>query len=316
MNKYTNTGVKIRVHALGCGTNLSQRLMVNGASEWLHSINLIYAKEVTHKLFGEFEHSFVSRDMIERMMNSIEKEDGIIDVFITASLHSHDQQLGRLNKFYYCVRDSDNRGICQHDFYYEECSREEQESIISDTIIRTLKSIKKDNTQVVYSGSFNPFHDGHEEVLWIAKDYTSGSKAEIVIEMSKLHPEKGLVSEEEIIRRLSFIKPSWRDKVVVTECPTYLDKYNHFNELYEGKKDIIFLVGYDVWSELKESFEDDFGDINNVKFLVSNRYENRRADQHRLLLNRSFCDIHPPYILNTSSSEIREKIQIEIDPIG
>lgn len=74
--------------------------------------------------------------------------------------------------------------------------------------------------KLILSTSANPIHPGHLEILDDAvKTYNLPS----MIEISKVHPDKGLISDEEIERRLKHPLLTGRE-TVITEAPTYTDK--------------------------------------------------------------------------------------------
>eukprot|EP00939_MAST-03C_sp_MAST-3C-sp1_P004539 g4539.t1 len=92
---------------------------------------------------------------------------------------------------------------------------------------------------VIFPGSFNPLHKGHETLASVAEAYT---KKNVIFEITASHPDKGNLSEEELTKRINQFKS--RDlSVVITHASFYADKAKLF-------PCCAFLVGADTFSRI------------------------------------------------------------------
>lgn len=123
---------------------------------------------------------------------------------------------------------------------------------------------------VIYPGSWNPFHSGHELILTHATEIL-GVKP--VLELSTVNADKGRMSYDEITKRIG---NHLEHEAIITEAPTFFQKAQFFSD---PNQELIFVVGTDTWKrildpkyagplpELKEHFIK-----HNVKFLVFHRH--------------------------------------------
>jgi hypothetical protein len=75
-------------------------------------------------------------------------------------------------------------------------------------------------------GSFNPLHAGH---LSLAEGVAQMSNQSVFFEMSASHPDKGYLSETDVVQRVSqFFSGRVCQPVIVSRCSLYIDKARMF----------------------------------------------------------------------------------------
>ena len=90
----------------------------------------------------------------------------------------------------------------------------------------------------LFPGSFNPLHFGHRQLMNSAARYM-GENRSMFFEIAALHPDKGYLDEQEIVRRVHQFYNSERDgdrdvgaesscSVIVSRASLYLDKAKTF----------------------------------------------------------------------------------------
>lgn len=175
------------------------------------------------------------------------------------------------------------------------------------------------NRRVILSGSFDPFHEGHFFLGVIGLALVNGEKLDI--EMSINHPVKGALTLEDMERRAKLIEErigSCLDyEIQYTNCPTYVEKYNHYLSEFDDIEEIVFLVGADVWARHGKEIEEGVAldcPYCDVRFLVLSRHgyevpkELQRSD---LLHEKSFTIDLPDKYAKVSSTQIRNKKYVQ-----
>jgi hypothetical protein len=94
--------------------------------------------------------------------------------------------------------------------------------------------VPADTPAVVLPGSFNPLHEGHEQLAAIASRLSARPTA---FELSVTNADKPALAREEVERRLSQF--TWRAPIWVTRAPTFAEKAL----LFPGA---VFVVGADT----------------------------------------------------------------------
>ena len=101
-----------------------------------------------------------------------------------------------------------------------------------------LTAVGATRADFVLSGSFNPLHDGHRELLNAATASSSDAEAVGAYEIGVTNADKGTLTVEEIIRRLyQFTSP--RDVCLLTKTPLFVDKTR-------ALPGVTFVVGVDT----------------------------------------------------------------------
>ena len=128
------------------------------------------------------------------------------------------------------------------------------------------------NNSIILSGSFNPLHEGHIELL---KASSKEFKKNPLYEISIKNVDKSKINFNDLINRINQFKSL--GKLVVTNSAKFEEKSNIF-------KKSIFVIGYDTALRLVDDkyYDDDFRkslkiiEKNNCSFLVSGRLINKK----------------------------------------
>jgi len=128
------------------------------------------------------------------------------------------------------------------------------------------------NNSLILSGSFNPLHEGHIELL---KASSKEFKKNPLFEISIKNVDKSEVNFNDLMDRINQFKSL--GKLVVTNSAKFEEKSKIF-------KESIFVIGYDTALRLVDNkyYNDDFRkslkiiEKNNCSFLVSGRFINKK----------------------------------------
>ena len=93
---------------------------------------------------------------------------------------------------------------------------------------------KNVNPQALLSGSFNPLHDGHLELLQVSADLLGHP---VAFEISAQNVDKPPIEPETIVERIAQFAGRW--PVYATNAPTYLEKARLF-------PNTVFVIGFDT----------------------------------------------------------------------
>ena len=128
------------------------------------------------------------------------------------------------------------------------------------------------NNSLILSGSFNPLHEGHIELL---KASSKEFKKNPLFEISIKNVDKSEINFNDLMDRINQFRSL--GKLVVTNSAKFEEKSKIF-------KESIFVIGYDTALRLVDNkyYNDDFRkslkiiEKNNCSFLVSGRFINKK----------------------------------------
>ena len=156
------------------------------------------------------------------------------------------------------------------------------------------------NNSLILSGSFNPLHEGHVELL---KASSKEFKKNPLFEISIKNVDKSEINFNDLMDRINQFRSL--GKLVVTNSEKFEEKSKIF-------KESIFVIGYDTALRLVDNkyYNDDFRkslkiiEKNNCSFLVSGRFINKK---YKKPININFEGYD--YLFNILSEE---KFRIDI----
>ena len=156
------------------------------------------------------------------------------------------------------------------------------------------------NNSLILSGSFNPLHEGHIELL---KASSKEFKKNPLFEISIKNVDKSEINFNDLMDRINQFKSL--GKLVVTNSAKFEEKSKIF-------KESIFVIGYDTALRLVDSkyYSDDFRkslkiiEKNNCSFLVSGRFINKNYKKPNNINFKGY-----DYLFNILSEE---KFRIDI----
>ena len=340
------------LHVTGGGSGfLSEMLKEPGASKTILEASIPYSEKSLSELLGGPAEQACSPSTARALaMAAFEKAKsyGVVGNFglgCTASLATNREKKGQ-HRAHWAIQ-TDNDSFAYSATYSENRKTEEEqlendlwaslqnallseqnqlsENIVSENIkapqswqsllgeapYRYTKS--ESEGLLLLPGSFNPIHQGHEEMLRIAEEI-SGTKG--ALELSIKNAEKPSLDYITLTERLSQLKqhPVW-----LTNTATFTEKSRLF-------PNSIFAVGIDTIKRIGEArfynndlalMNEAFKELvsNDTKFLVFGRLQNNQFESMEDLSLpgdlRSLCESVPEEIfrLDLSSTQLRQKIQ-------
>lgn len=163
------------------------------------------------------------------------------------------------------------------------------------------------NSYCVLGGSFNPYHEAHDEMAKITMQITG---LPVLLELCTKNVDKAGLDYIDLKTRLEPIKDEY--PVIITNTPLIIDKIALLNEKRVNKSRIVIVMGKDTWNRfLHPNYDKDIQSIVarlewfNVEFLVFGR-NGDTFDRHHPAEKWRIKDSRAEnFNMNVSSSAIR-----------
>lgn len=318
----------------GGGTKwIYDSLKKGGASKWFLGGRIPYNQKDFDEILGgqPFDGKYVSERTAaqlsvaaySRAVKLTNDETDSIGIGSTAKLGTTGQRKGRENKIIISitrvVRGDLQTYMFEHKFpswmprilQERSCSKLIDDclkyktimSIASDKHFDKLDDLKPSTIRsvIVYSGSFNPMHDAHFDIIRQATQRFDN--CEFCLEIPSRNFSKGFIGPWEMSTRKAEIKNTpqvWSYPVVFSKASTFVEKARILCS--SGFTSIVFPMGDDTYDRITDEEKDVLVSLG-VSILLFKRHKDNFPDNHPI--------IHPssntlPKLLSISSTEIRK----------
>ena len=267
---YSNA--KLGLIVTGGGSRIiSNILCKGGASKFFQFAEVPYAREFVDAAIGQspsakYCSANTARELAQaaylKMIKCAELDGLVMGIGITATLGYEGQREGRTNEFHIAIYTKEHVSV---NTYVLFGNRDHQEDSVVENFEYFLEQFIKNNpfykkfpnvitpeldttkdTLLVYAGSFNPYHEGHEAVANLAK--SSFPNAEFVYELSTSIHDKQALDGIEVEQRISKLPQS--SKVVVSDMKFFEYKHAYLTFQYPHIKKFIFVMGWDTYARV------------------------------------------------------------------
>jgi nicotinic acid mononucleotide adenylyltransferase/nicotinamide mononucleotide (NMN) deamidase PncC len=268
----SESNAKLGLIVTGGGSRIiSNILCKGGASKFFQFAEVPYAREFVDASIGQSPSSKycsveTARELAQaaylKMTKCAELDGLVMGVGITATLGYEGQREGRVNEVHIAIYTKECVSVITYTLFG---NRDHQEDSVVKNFEYFLEQFIKNNpfykkfpnviipeldtakdTLLVYSGSFNPYHEGHDFVANLAK--SSFPNAEFVYEISTSIYEKQSLDGMEVDQRISNLPQG--SKVVVSDIKFFEEKHHYLTSLYPHVKKFIFVMGWDTYERV------------------------------------------------------------------
>lgn len=294
-----NSLYKVYLTCAGGGQSFFTKFMsVSGGSNTIIGGNIPYSRESLIDFCNQHIDKFTDEDTtrliaIRSFLTGLKytnvESSNILGIGVTATLHVDNQRANRTNQAWIVIHSYNFTIIINLEFYNND--RISQENILSEKIISTIydivhnqslvsyinddykctvesiykrqfgiRSVNNNDKLVIFPGSWNPFHHGHQRIVDLAKDITHSN---VYLELTIDNTDKGMFDYKEVYRRTHLVKYP----MFVTHHPTFVQKAQYFSTY---NKPIVFIVGEDTWQRILNPVY--AGDINYL-YNIFNEYQ-------------------------------------------
>ncbi|MCK5845412.1 MAG: CinA family protein [Victivallales bacterium] len=231
-----DSGTKAVLVTTGGGsTALNALLTTPGASRFVVDARIPYSPEALADFLGEVPEQAVS-PATARALAKVGQASSLstVGVSCTASLQTDRARRGD-DRAFICIKTAETEKL--YALYFSKASRAEQEALLSDWLLVLILQAVGVERALMLSGSFNPVHQGHFNLLKVAEE-SIGFRG--VFELSSANVDKSDIPEEEILRRVGEIRDI---PVALTNAPRFTQKAELF-------PNTTFVLGHDTAERL------------------------------------------------------------------
>lgn len=329
--------MKISITATGGGSYLISELMsYGGASSYIEEVNIPYSREAINDFLGYTPHKYTSEETAKSLalksLRRVEELTGTkecVGVGLCCSLSTGNQRKDRVNEAYiYCISSRGNMLFNKHLMVDNTAHRYFQEIDISDFFKGLIQHINSPGyieseenllteafqggnvyipinsptpSKILYPGSFNPFHAGHEYIVNSMEEFGL-----VDLEISLTNVDKPALTVSDIEKRLNQSFPKNVGGIWLTNKPKFSDKINFFDN-YD------FVVGADTFNRIFQRkyyldyeefsrFEEDIEDV--VLYIIPREGVILNQDTYWYDNWHYLSHLTPP---NISSTQLRER---------
>ncbi|MCC7300574.1 MAG: CinA family protein [Verrucomicrobia bacterium] len=237
IERILNSGYRAAFVLTGGGSGaLNALLSTPGASRFVTEAHVPYSTEALERFLGEKpEHSVSPATASKLAQTAVRGQDtGVLGISCSAALMTDRERRGD-DRAFICIKTAESEKLFILGF--SKTSRAEQEALLSDWLLVLIAQATGAERGLILSGSFNPVHHGHFNLLKVAEGMT-GLRG--VFELSCANVDKPMIEEADCIRRASAIKDV---PVALTHAPRFAQKA----DLFPGTT---FALGYDTAERL------------------------------------------------------------------
>jgi len=339
INRINYSPYKVFLAITGGGqTFIGDYMKVSGASKTIVGAIIPYSQILFDKFLGVKQNQYCNeeaarklarRSFIECISVGVDKEYAI-GIGVTCSLVKEDERPGRQHKIFVSAH-TKNITLVDSLILEQGRTRESEEGLAEEVIFNLLKFITgtgeqrvfilkgyedykrnsfsktenietKNNTFLVYSGNFCPFHEGHKQIAELSQKIIG---VPVTLELSVNNADKGLMDYIDLKNRVKYLKYDY----IITDAPTFKDKVNAIRS--QCDKPIVFTIGVDTWERvLQEKYAGPIPELikffkdNDVKFLIFGRNGKVPIGHEEIRIINKESD---NFRLDISSTEIRNK---------
>lgn len=240
--------MKFSLYITGGGTGVIPMLLdQGGASKYIYDIQVPYNCEAVDYLIGH-QQKYCSEEVAKRLAfaayRNMSYEKANFGIGVTASLRKSNEREGRENLAYVCMVDSDGVFMYKELRFTQKTRKEQEDSLAGILYEFIIEHVFKDykythevfqaitNNEnyfipvngnlpcgTIYSGSFNPLHDGHRAII----KHHNAKYGDLDIEIAYDNADKGQISFYELLERVQqdFVNING---IWVTNTPKFIDK--------------------------------------------------------------------------------------------
>lgn len=257
IERILNSGFRAVLVTTGGGSGALHALLTTpGASRFVADAHIPYSPEALERLLGEkAEHSVspaTARALAEKaFFQCLENVDAVSSPRFPASEHSGgkfpnigisctsalqtDRERRGDDRAFICIKTAETEKL--YALCFSKTSRAAQEALLSEWLLVLIAQAVGAERGLMLSGSFNPVHQGHCNLLKVAEEMTG---LHCIFELSCANVDKPETPEEECLRRASAIRDI---PVALTHAPRFVQKAELFPKT-------IFVLGYDTAERL------------------------------------------------------------------